>query len=239
MSQEQELPCAWSPRDDALLRSVIERLAVIPRLPTSDGERRAAHIICDDLLQFGCQANVEDVPAYGSYAWPIGLMCATSVAAGWAAGRGHRLLGAIGAGLGAAGIADDISGGRMALRRLFLRSRRAHNVIGLTGDITATQTLVVLAHHDAAPSGFVFHQHAQQWLARNRPDLVEAMASTRRCGGSSSLDPRWSRSPAPPAATGPAAQAWSSAWARWPPWSISACGPPFLAPTTTLRASRC
>jgi hypothetical protein len=177
MSQEQRQPGAWSPRDDALLRSVVERLAVIPRLPTSEGERRAALIIRDDLLQFGCQANVEDVPAHSSYAWPIGLMCAASVAAGWAAGRGHRLLGAVGAGLSAAGIADDISGGRMAFRRLFLRSRMARNVIALTGDPTATQTLVVLAHHDAASSGFVFRQRAQQWLARNRPDLVEAMAS--------------------------------------------------------------
>jgi peptidase M28-like protein len=177
MSQEQRQPGAWSPRDDELLRSVVERLAIVPRLPTSEGERRAAFMIRDDLLRFGCQADVEEVPAYSSYAWPIGLMCAASVAAGWAAGRGHRLLGAASAGLSAVGIADDISGGRMAFRRLFLRPRRAYNVIALTGDVAATRTLVVLAHHDAASSGFVFRQQAQQWLATHRPDLVEAMAS--------------------------------------------------------------
>jgi len=36
---------------------------------------------------------------------------------------------------------------------------------------------VILAHHDAAPSGVVFDQRAQEWLARRHPAVVEAMRS--------------------------------------------------------------
>src|SRR6266536_3042290 len=130
-----------------LIGSVIERLATLPRLPTSTGERQAAFMIRDNLASFGCRVAVEEIPAYSSYAWPIGLMCAA------------------GAGLAALGIADDVSGGRMVFRGLFLRPRTAHNVVAVTGDLSAARTLVVLAHHDAAPSGFVFRQSAQHWLA--------------------------------------------------------------------------
>lgn len=168
-------PPAGSPATRELLRTVIERLAVLPRLPTSDGEWQAAALIRDDLARYGCRARVEQAPAYASYAWPVGLMCAASATAAWAAGRGHRALGALGGGLALLGIADDISGGRMAVRRLFLRRHAASNVVAETGDPAATRTLVVLAHHDAAPSGVVFRPVVEQWLAAHRPDLVESI----------------------------------------------------------------
>ena len=55
-----------------VLRSVIEELAPIPRLPTSNGERAAAYLIRDRLEGHGCRAAVEEVRAYSSYAYPIG-----------------------------------------------------------------------------------------------------------------------------------------------------------------------
>ncbi|GAA1037295.1 M28 family metallopeptidase [Virgisporangium ochraceum] len=164
-------------RDGELLQDVIGSLATMPRLPTSPGEREAARIIRADLARYGCRATIEEVPAYSSYAWPIGLLCAASVASGWAGGRGRRILGTIGGAAAAAAIVDDITGGRMAFRRWFLRPRTAWNVVAETGDRAATRTLVVLAHHDAAPSGLVFDQRAQEWLADRRPELLDAAKS--------------------------------------------------------------
>jgi Peptidase family M28 len=160
-----------------LLRSVIEELAPIPRLPTSDGERDAAHLIRDRLEGYGCRAAVEEVSAYRSYAWPIGVLSALGFASAVASLRGHRVLGAIGGAVAAIGIVDDITGGAMATRRVAMRPRTAYNVVAETGDPESTRTLVVLAHHDAAPSGLVFDQTVTQWLADRRPDIVEALKS--------------------------------------------------------------
>jgi hypothetical protein len=91
--------------------------------------------------------------------------------------RGHRVLGAVGGAAAAAGIVDDITGGTMACRRIVTRPRTAYNVVAETGDLAAERTLVVLAHHDAAPSGLVFDQTLTQWLAEHRPEIVEALKS--------------------------------------------------------------
>ena len=91
--------------------------------------------------------------------------------------RGHRVWGAIGGAAAAAGIIDDITGTAMVCRRLAMRPRKAYNVIAETGDLTSRRTLVLLAHHDAAPSGYVFDPAVTEWLADRRPDLVEAMKS--------------------------------------------------------------
>lgn len=164
--------------DADLIRRVIDTLAVIPRLPTSDGERRAADWLHERLDGYGCDTTVEQVPAYPSYAVPIGLLSAVAAAGAWAGGRGHRFLGSLAAGLAAAGIVDDITaGGGNTFRRLFLRARTAYNVVAVTGDPAATRTLVVLAHHDAAPSGVVFDATVNDWVARRHPDLVERMTS--------------------------------------------------------------
>jgi len=164
--------------DEGLLREVIEQLAVIPRLPTSEGEREAAHLIAERLRGSGWEAVVEQVPAHSSYAWPVGLLSAAGVLCALAAGRGRRALGAIGAALAAAGIADDISGGSRPFRRVVVPRRSAWNVVARGGDPDATRTLVVLAHHDAAPSGVVFDQRLQQWVADNHPRVVAAMKAS-------------------------------------------------------------
>ena len=56
----------------AALAEIIESLAPIPRLPTSDGEREAAELIRNRFEAAGCASRIEEVPAYPSYARPIG-----------------------------------------------------------------------------------------------------------------------------------------------------------------------
>jgi hypothetical protein len=164
--------------DEGTLRAVVEQLAPIPRLPTSDGERVAAGLLAERLRRLGCDTVVEQVPARGSYAWPIGLLCAVGTACGLFASRGRRTVGAIGGVLAAAAIADDISGGARLFRRAVTPRRTASNVVGRSGDPHATRTLVILAHHDAAPSGVVFDQRVQQWVAANFPRVIEAVKAS-------------------------------------------------------------
>jgi hypothetical protein len=64
------------------LAETIGSLAAIPRLPTSDGERLAADLIRQRFEAAGCAVWLEEVPAYRSYAQPIGLLCAAGVASG-------------------------------------------------------------------------------------------------------------------------------------------------------------
>jgi len=163
--------------DTTLLREVVEELAPIPRLPTSPGERQAARLVRDRLAAFGARASVEEVPARASYAWPIGLLCAVAAGSALAALRGHRVLGTVGGALAAAGIVDDITGRWLVCRRTLARRRTAYNVVAELGDPAAPRVLCVLAHHDAAPSGVVFQQVAQEWLAAHRPDLIDRMTS--------------------------------------------------------------
>ena len=159
----------------ALLADVVESLSLLPRLPTSRGERLAAELIRDRLERLGCRAEVEDVPAYRSYQWPIGVLCGFAALAGLAARR--RRLPAVIGGVALAGMADDITGGPMLARRLLMRARKAANVIAETGDPRGRRTLVVLVHHDAAPSGVVFGQQLERWFARRYPAAVERMTS--------------------------------------------------------------
>ncbi len=181
--------------DEAVLREIVEELAGLERAPASPGEREAAHIIAGRFQALGMRVEVEDEPAFGSYAWPVGVASAAAAAAGFAAGRGarrpkaggrgsgygsppgslRRIAGALGGGLAAAGIADEISLGRQVIRRLASPRRTTCNVVGYAGDQGAERTLVVMAHHDAAPSGAVFDQRLERWFAARYPQVVERM----------------------------------------------------------------
>jgi hypothetical protein len=165
---------------DDELRPVVEELESIPRLPTSPGERLTARLIADrftGLLDPGRPARIEEADAYRSYAWPIGLLSAVAVASAMAARRQHRSVGVVGGLLAAAGIIDDITGGPMLTRRLFMRRHSTPNVIADSGDQDAAVTLVVLAHHDAAPSGVVFASGVETWLADRHPEVIRRMTS--------------------------------------------------------------
>jgi hypothetical protein len=160
--------------DVSLLRDVVEELAPIARLPTSPGEREAAHRIAVRMQEVGCTVAVHDEPAFSSYAWPVGLLSAVGVGSAVLAGRGRRAVGAVGGALVALGIVDDISGGRR-FARLLLRPRQTVNVVGTTGDQRAAHTLCVTVHHDAAPSGYVFEPGLQEWVADRFPGVIARM----------------------------------------------------------------
>ncbi len=158
---------------------VIRAYADIPRLPTSPGERLVAVALAERLCRLGCQATVEPVSATSSYALPIGVLSAAGLGAGIVAGYGARTPlarwgAAAVAAMASAAIVDDVTGGAHWFRRLAIAHRQAYNVVAYGGDRSASRTVVVLAHHDAAPSGMVFDQRVVRWIARRFPRVIAA-----------------------------------------------------------------
>jgi hypothetical protein len=85
-------------------------------------------------------------------------------------GHTRRALGAALAATAAAAIWDDVGGGRLWFRRALLPHRDTWNVIAETGDRAAERTVVLVAHHDAAHSGLVFHPALGQIPPRLMPE---------------------------------------------------------------------
>src|SRR5215218_3646482 len=158
--------------DPARLRVTVEHLAAIDRPPASAGERRAAEWIRDQLEGLGVPARIEGERSVGSMPLPLGLLSAAGVVAGLA-GRPAGLLGL----LAAAGIVDDVSGGPHVFRRL-LRHRRTWNVTGTAGDPEAADTLVFVAHHDAANGGLIFRPELNRLVADAFPDWYDRQTTS-------------------------------------------------------------
>jgi Peptidase family M28 len=155
------------PPDQSRLRAVVEHLQAIDRPPASEGERRAAEWLRDELAGHGLAARIEEEPATGSFPLPLGLLSAAGAAAGLS--RRAPALAAVAGLAAAAGIADDVSGGPHRFRRLLPR-RTTYNVVAEAGDPDGAETLVFAAHHDAANGGLVFHAGPTRWVAHRFPD---------------------------------------------------------------------
>jgi acetylornithine deacetylase/succinyl-diaminopimelate desuccinylase-like protein len=137
-----------------VLERVIRELAKLDRPSASDGERRAADWLANELSSAGCRSvRIEEERAHGGYWWPLGLLNAGSLLASL---RGRRSAALI-SGAAAAAVYDDVSGGKLWFRRRTLPHRATYNVVAETGDPNAQRTVVFVAHHDAAHSGLVFH----------------------------------------------------------------------------------
>lgn len=156
-----------------LLREVVEELAQIERRAGSAGEARAAAWLAARLGELGADARVEAVPFRDGYAWLMMPLGTSATIAGLLAlsGRARRRAGLVSA-LAAAAMADDAANGPRIWRRIATRPKPTTNVVAEIGAADAERTLVVLAHHDAAPTGAIFDQSFQRWLARRFPDLV-------------------------------------------------------------------
>jgi hypothetical protein len=152
------------------LRERLEELERIERPSASEGEREAAEWLFERFGELGAQARIEAEPAHGTYWWPLGIGAALGALGAIAGLRGRRLLGAMLGGLGAAAIADDFPPGRRRLRRL-LPGRTTYNVLCELGDPEAERTAVIVAHHDSAHSGLVFHPEIPQ--VADRLGLIE------------------------------------------------------------------
>jgi hypothetical protein len=142
--------------DQNWLRERLEELEKIERPSASEGEREAAEWLVARYAELGAEARIEAEPAHGTYWWPLGIGAALGALGGIAALRGRRLLGTVLGAIGAAGIADDFPPGQRRLRKP-LRSRTTYNVVCELGPADAERTMVVVAHHDAAHSGLIFH----------------------------------------------------------------------------------
>jgi acetylornithine deacetylase/succinyl-diaminopimelate desuccinylase-like protein len=150
-----------SPSDEVSWRSVIHELAAFERPSASEGERRAAEVIADRLRACGWPAAIEQEQAHGGYWWPLGLAnliaaLGAAVALRWRGALG-RIVGVLAGSGGAAAVWDDVGGGKLRFRRALLRHRPTWNVVAEAGDANARRTVIVVAHHDAAHSGLVFH----------------------------------------------------------------------------------
>lgn len=144
------------PVDNDRLRSWLEELEQIERPSASEGERRAAEWLVGRFAELGAEARIEAEPAHGTYWWPLGIGAALGALGGILGLRGRRLLGGALAGAAAAGMASDFPPGKRWLRRALPR-RTTYNVLCELGPTDAERTVVVIAHHDAAHSGLVFH----------------------------------------------------------------------------------
>jgi len=157
-------------REEDWLRERLEELERIDRPSASDGERIAAEWLVGQLAQLGASARIEAENAHGTYWWPLGIGAGLGALGAAAALRGRRILGTALGAIGAAGIADDFPPGQRRLRRI-LPTRTTYNVLCELGDPEAERTVVVIAHHDSAHSGLVFHPRLP--LIANRLGLIE------------------------------------------------------------------
>jgi peptidase M28-like protein len=142
--------------DQDWLRDLVETLASIHRPTASAGERRAAEWLLGRLREMGADGEIEVEDVHGTYWWPLGIAAGAGAVAGVAALRGRRVLGAAIAAAAAAAIADEAPPHGRRLRRLLPR-RNAFQVVATMGSADAERTIVVLAHHDAAHAGLLFH----------------------------------------------------------------------------------
>lgn len=163
-------------------KAAIRELAAIERPSASDGERRAAEWIALRLKELGCRVEIEQEEAHGGYWWPIGLANAIALIGGAVAlrrrGRASRLLAAAAGGVSAAALWDDLGHGSRWFRKALLPRRPTWNVVAETGDPDAERTIVLVAHHDAAHSGLVFHPALGRLGPRFLPRLHERSSHT-------------------------------------------------------------
>jgi hypothetical protein len=155
------------------LREVVETLAAIERGPGSPGEAQAAEWLAARLQRAGCRVEVEPARYHDGYARVVGPLAAAGAFGGLLAlsGRGRPVGGVVGA-LASALIADDISNAWRVVRRA-RPARDTQNVVAVCGDAEADRTLVVMAHHDAAPTGAIFDDRLQHLAGELFPGILE------------------------------------------------------------------
>jgi len=159
----------------AELRARVERLAAIERGTASPGEREAAELIVAELRSLGARAHLEEERVHGTYWWPLGLLTGLAALGGFAR---RRLFGFIAGAVGAAGVWDDLRLNKRVFRRRVLPQRTAVNVVAELGDEHAERTVLLIAHHDAAHAGIVFHPEIPRAVGRRFPNMLERANTT-------------------------------------------------------------
>jgi hypothetical protein len=156
-----------------LLRQEVAALSAIHRPSASEGERQAAEWVAARFREIGVSARIEEEQAHGHYWLPLALLTGAAAIGGWASLRGRRVLGAAIGAAASAAIWDDLTAGKRVFRRTFLPRGRAYNVVAEIGSASAERTVLLVAHHDAAHSGLIFHPAIPAFVWRRIPALVE------------------------------------------------------------------
>ena len=155
---------------------MIEDLATLERGAGSPGEEVAAHRLRGRFESAGCTAVVDEEEYDDGYARLHAGLSALGAVAGLAAVSGRfRAFAALGGAAAAAAIADDCANWSRFARRAIGVRRKTWNVVAEAGDPAADRTIVLLAHHDAAPTGAVFDDTAQRMANDLLPDVIEAI----------------------------------------------------------------
>ena len=157
-------------------------LARFGRPSASEGERRAADWIAERLRRLGWPVEIEEERAHGGYWWPLAAVNVIAAAGASFALRRRGRLGRAAAILTGAGAAlaawDDVTGRGFRFRRALFPHRTTWNVVSEAGDPAAERTVIVVAHHDAAHSGLVFHPALGRIGPRFLPRLHERAEHT-------------------------------------------------------------
>jgi hypothetical protein len=160
------------------VRQDLEALAALDRGSATKGEAQAAELLAEMLRARGVEPVLERERAVGEF-WTSGFLAA---AAGLLAtvlpgrAKGTAL------GLAAAGLlADDVDSGRHLLRKA-LPHRRTTNVIAWAGDRGAAETVVFVAHHDAARTGLLFWPGLVPFVDRVAPDYYAKQTTSTQTG---------------------------------------------------------
>jgi hypothetical protein len=160
--------------DEAWLRDVVETLCSIHRPTASLGERRAAEWLLAKLRELGARGEIELDSVHGTFWWPLGLAALGGVAAGLAALRGRRVLGGTLAAAAGAVAFDDLPPGERRFRKL-LPQRTATTVVAEMSPPDAERTVVLVAHHDAAHAGLVYHPAIPQLIFGRARWLIQRL----------------------------------------------------------------
>ena len=159
---------------EATLREVVEALAPMERLAGTEGEREAAEWIAERLKAAGADARVEEETYQDGFAGRLAALAAGASAAGVAGmTRWGRGVAAAAGAAAAALIADDVSNGPRLMRKAVAEDKTTWNVVAEIGPADAERTLVLLAHHDAAQTGRIFHQGGLKALGDAAPGIIE------------------------------------------------------------------
>ncbi len=155
------------------LREVVFTLAAMDRPPCSPGEREAAEWLAERLRAVGLEDVVtEDEPSWGTFPPTITTLAAVGAASALLTLRGHRYLGLTGSTAVGLGLFDEVLNGPRVFRRAMRSEKRTVNVVAKAGNPEARHTLVLLAHHDAAQTGFIFDQTAIRTFHERFPGVI-------------------------------------------------------------------
>ena len=164
----------------AEIRSDVERLATIVRGSASEGEAEAARLLAEMLRKRDLDPVFEQEMAVGGYWQSTGLAAGAAMFAGLLGARSRRA-GALLAAGAAALMADDVDNGAHLLRRA-LPHRTTTNVLAWAGDPHARETIVIVAHHDAAHTGLLFHPGLVPLVNRIAPGWYAKQTTSTHTG---------------------------------------------------------